>query len=481
VSAAVAASIYLLTAWPAAAQPPAGAPAAAPPTTTVFARNWTRVETWRFFEPPPGGGNPDYEFLANRLQAGLRHVRPRLEITGAFQYVQFAALPTDAVGPGALGTGALYFDASRNTRSNQVYLKTLNLRAQPAAGVTITAGRMPYASGAESPSGVPAIEAIKRQRLDSRLIGEFEWSIYQRAFDGGRLDVDRRTWRLTTSFLMPTQGGFEEAANATMTDVSVFAVNLGVKPAALAGRTDLQIFGYRYGDRRAVTGRPDNTGLVAPRADVGITTGGAALTSVSPTRAGEVDTFAWFAGQTGNWYGQDHRAYSLALEAGHRWPRAPWGPWLRGGINYSSGDADPADGRHGTFFQMLPTGRKYAFTATYTQMNLRDIFGQAIVRPRANLTARLDIRRLDLARAADRWYAGSGATQSRGVFFGYAGRASGGHTGLGTVVEGAADVAINPRWSINGYLGRIAGGPVVRNLFAGDRLTFFYVENVLGF
>jgi hypothetical protein len=479
---AIAALMQLLTAGTASGQtPPAAAPTASAPATTAFARNWTRVEVWRFFEPPPGGGNPDYEFVANRLQAGIRHVRPRLEVTGALQYVQFGGLPTNAVGPGALGTGALYFDASRSTHSNQVYLKALNLRLQAAPGVTISGGRMPYASSAESPSGVPAIEAVKRQRLEARLIGEFEWSIYQRAYDGGRIDVDRRRWRLTTSFLMPTQGGFEEAANVTMTDVRLVAANLGVKPAALDGRTDLQIFGYRYGDRRAVIGRPDNTGLAALRADIGITTLGAALVGVYPTRTGEVDTFVWFAGQVGDWYRQDHRAYSLALEAGHRWPRTTWAPWLRGGINYASGDDDPGDGRHGTFFQMMPTARKYAFSATYTQMNLRDVFAQAIVRPRANVAARLDVRRLDLAQAADRWYAGSGATQARGTFFGYAGRPSGGHTGLGTIVEGAADVTINRHWSVNGYIGRIAGGPVVRNLFAGERLTFFYLENVVGF
>ena len=266
-----------------------------------------------------------------------------------------------------------------------------------------------------------------------------------------------------------------------MTDLKLFAANLGVKPAALGRRTDLQLFGLYYDDRREVRGRPDNTGLTAPRADVGITTAGAALTGVYPTPAGALDAFVWAAGQGGNWYEQDHAAYSLALEAGHRFPAVPWAPWVRAGINYASGDDDPRDNQHGTFFQVLPTGRKYAFSATYSQMNLRDIFGGVLVQPRANLTARLDIRRLDLAQAQDRWYSGSGATQSRGTFFGYAGRASGGQTDLGTVIESSADLALNRNWSVNAYVGRIAGGEVVRTLFAGDRLTFFYVEHVVGF
>ena len=479
----IATAAWLAIVASAAAQTaPATQGAAAPaPSTTFFARNWTRSETWRFFEPRPGGGDPDYSFVANRLQAGVRHVRARWEFTGALQYVQFGGLPNDAIGPGALGTGALYFDASQDTSSSQVYLKALNLRIRASAAVTAQVGRMPYASGGESPSGVPAIETVKRQRLDSRLIGEFEWSIYQRAFDGARLDVDRRAWHATASFLMPTQGGFEESANETMTDVMLYAASIGIKPAALKGGTDLQLFGYYYDDRRDVRARPDNTGLTASRVDVGITSFGASLTGVYPTGGGEIDAFAWVAAQTGDWYGDDHAGYSLALEAGHRWPSAQWAPWLRGGIDYSTGDDDPGDDEHGTFFQILPTARKYAFSAVYTQMNLRDMFAQVIVRPHRNLTARLDVRRLDLAESADRWYSGSGATQSHGTFFGYSGRSSGGASSLGTVIETAGDFTINRHWSVNGYWGVMAGGDVVRNLFAGDRLTFFYLENVIAF
>jgi hypothetical protein len=450
-------------------------------TTTFFARNWTRVESWRFFEPRPGGGEPDYTFVANRLQAGVRHTRPRWEVTGALQYVQFGGLPERAIGPGALGTGALYFDASQDTNSNQVYLKTLNLRLTPTPGFTVAIGRLPYATGSESPSGVPAIETVKRQRLDSRLIGEFEWSIYQRAFDGVRVDVDRSAWHLTTSFLMPTQGGFEESANVTMTDIRIVAANLGVKPAALGRRTDLQIFALYYDDERDVRARPDNTGLAPSRVEIGLTTMGTSLVGVYPTAGGELDVLGLAALQRGDWYGQDHAAYAVALEAGHRWPAVPWAPWLRAGVNYSSGDDDPSDDDHGTFFQVMPTARKYAFSVAYTQMNLRDVFAQVILRPHSRVTARLDVHRLDLADAADRWYAGSGATAKRGTFFGYAGRPSSGQSGLGAVIEAAADVTLTRYSSINGYVGTMSGGDVVRSLFAGHRLTFFYLEHVLSF
>jgi hypothetical protein len=97
------------------------------------------------------------------------------------------------------------------------------------------------------------------------------------------------------------------------------------------------------------------------------------------------------------------------------------------------------------------------------------------------LSARVDLHRLDLAEGADRWYGGSGATQAKGTFFGYAGRATRGATRLGTVLEGSADVSIARRWSISGYAGTIAGGDAVKATFAGDRRGSFYVENVLAF
>jgi hypothetical protein len=194
---------------------------------------------------------------------------------------------------------------------------------------------------------------------------------------------------------------------------------------------------------------------------------------------GEWDLFAWAAAQTGAWYDSDHRAGALALESGYQWTGAPWRPWLRVGFYHASGDDDPADDAHGTFFPMLPTVRRFAQTTVYGTMNLRDVFVQAQARPRPSLGLRLDVRRLDLASAADLWYAGSGATLARGAVFGYTGRRSNGSTRLGTSVEASADCAITPRVSVNGFLGRIRGGPVVTGTFAGDTLWFAYLESVI--
>ncbi|MEW6321887.1 MAG: alginate export family protein [Acidobacteriota bacterium] len=457
---------------------PVAAQGTAPPTWRWSVANVTRVESWRFFEPPPSGGDPTYAFAANRLRVGLAGTWPRVDLQAVGQYVQFGGLPARAAGPGALGTGALYFSHSGETASRGIYLRALNVRARLPRGVSLQAGRFGYASGNEAGSGVPRIDGLKRARIDSRLIGEFEWSLYQRTFDGARLDVDRRRWHATSAWLRPTQGGFEEDAGSSLSEVDVFAGTLVLRPGAGLPRTDVSLFAYRYRDTRPVAARPDNTGRGAARVNVGVTTFGASAVGAAPAGAGDVDWLAWFAAQTGDWYGQDHGAYSLALEAGYQW-KARWQPWVRVGYLDASGDDDPADDRHGTFFPMLPTVRKYAMTTAYATMNLRDLFAELSVRPSPRVTARGDARRLRLSSARDLWYGGSGATQRRGTFFGYAGRRSGGSADLGTAVQGALDVRLSPRWSANAFLGVIRAGRAVEATFAGRTLRFFYLESVV--
>jgi hypothetical protein len=468
-------------AW-AAAQPAPASPAAPASSFTPILRNVTRAEAWSFFEPQVPAGDPDYVFVANRLLVGFRQTGPWHELAGSVQYVQFGGLPDDAVGPGPLGTGANYFDHSRETAPGAVYVKTLNILLRDRGrGLALRAGRMAYASGGEAASGDPAIEALKRMRLDSRLVGEFEWSLFQRSFDGVRGDWTRPELQVTGAALWPTQGGFHDEPNPNLRDVRVLSGLVTFKPARPLRHTEIQVFGHHYADDRPVTGRPDNTGRPVSRADLSFLTLGSHAAGVYPAGDGHVDLLGWGAIQRGAWYESDQQAWALALEGGYRWTVARWSPWIRGGWNHSSGDADAADNEHGTFMPPVPTARKYSLSTAYTFMNLDDLFIQAVLRPRADLSVRVDLHHLRLAEPTDLWYAGSGATRRSGTIFGYAGRRSGGADDLGTILEGSVDYTINRRWSINAYLGRMRAGDVVRATFTDRPLTFGYVENVIVF
>jgi hypothetical protein len=458
-----------------------------PPVVQPFVRNWTRFEAWSYFEPPQltppfTPGDPSTSHIGNRLLAGVRLRKGIVDATIAMQYVQFGGLPPNAIGPGALGTGALYFDHSQDTSSSQIYLKAAHVTLRRLAdAVDLQVGRMPYTSGSERVSGVAKIEAVKRQRVDSRLVGEFEWSLYQRAFDGLRVDWSSKTVQVTGTAFQPTQGGFEEAAGVSMSDVRVVSAVATTAPGVVIPRSELQLFVHHYDDERPVNARPDRTGRRVGAVDVAVTTVGAHVVGARAAGAGELDTLIWVAGQFGSWYEQHHRGFGLTTEAGYQWSKAAWSPWLRGGLSWFSGDGEPADETHGTFFPMLPTVRRYSQSTLYSIANLRDIMVQLMLRPRGNVNLRVDSHLLALADPDDGWYAGSGATQEEGRIFGYTVRPSGGASRLMEVVEGSVDWRVRPQWSVNAYLGVASAGPAVRASFRPGPATFFYLENVLQF
>jgi hypothetical protein len=306
--------------------------------------------------------------------------------------------------------------------------------------------------------------------------------VYQRGYDGARVDLVKPAWSATGVALSPTQGGFEDAAGLMMNDVMVIGGSATAKPGRLIPGTETQMFAFRYADHRAVAARPDNSGRAVAAVDVGINTFGTTVVAASPVREErQWDGLLWVVAQTGAWYEQTHRAFSVGAEAGHQWNAVAWRPWIRAGVLRASGDDDPADNRHGTFFQMLPTVRRYSQTASYSQMNHTDLFAQAMLRPGSSLGLRLDVHRIGVATARDHWYFGSGATQARGDVFGFATRPANGGTDLGTAVEVSADYALSPHWSINGFLGVLRGGQIVRGSFSGRTLTFGYVENLVQF
>ena len=438
---------------------------------------------WHFFEPPPGSGNSDYAFVANRLFGGVQHTARAYDATAALQYVHFGGLPADAVGPGPLGTGAVYYAHAGRSDSHQLYLRYANVRLKRLVPATsIQVGRMPYSSGGETVSGNPKIEAVKLQRVAARLIGEFEWSIYQRAYDGLRIDTARGRWSGTAFAFHPTQGGFEDAAGLMMPGVTVLGGAATMKSGGASPSAQYQAFVYRYRDTRKVTQRPDNTGRTASSIDVGVNSFGGSIIVAPAARGGrQWDGLVWIAAQSGSWYEQRHRAASVAAEAGHQWTTARGQPWLRAGYLYASGDGNPTDDRHGTFFEMLPTVRRYAQSALYSQMNNTDLFAQLFAKPRSNVNVRIDWHRVGLASSRDGWYYGSGATQQHGNIFGFAMRPSFGAQHLASIGESSIDYGISAHWSVNGYLAVGRGGGVVTPAFPGRTLIFAYVENAVQF
>lgn len=453
-----------------------------PEGLSVYVEDNLRWEHWSFFDPAPPGGRPNYDFGANRLRLGVRYERPHLALHAAAQYVQLFGVPDDAIGTpgGALGTGAVYFDHSGERSPEAVQLKYLSAEARDLfdAGLDVMLGRFSYSSGLGPDSGIPKLEAVKRARIAERMIGEFGFSHFQRSFDGARVRWHAGPGELDLAAFSPTEGGYEDGGTRRIDDIDVVAAAYTLKPGFPLPGTELQAFYYSYDDDRQVRARVDNSGLPAPdRQAISLHTFGGHLAGAWALGPGEADLVAWGAYQGGRWFGQDQRAAAGALEAGYQLTRVPWKPWLRVGSFRSTGDRDPGDDVHGTFFQMLPTGRLYSYTTAYNLMNSTDTFLELRLQPTAKLGVQLDVRDLRLSSGDDLWYSGSGATQDKGRIFGYSGRGSGGHGHLGTAAELTLRYRVTDYLALHAFYGHIFGGNVVRASFRdGDGLDFFFLE-----
>ncbi|HJQ83620.1 MAG TPA: alginate export family protein, partial [Candidatus Binatia bacterium] len=445
-----------------------------------------RGEYADWFRPPTGAaptGAARYAFFASRLRAGVRVTLPHVQLVLQGQDTRVTNLPDDAtLAPpvGALGPGALYFLHTRRTTQGEPFLK-LGFLGFRRSGLAVTAGRFEYADGLETEPPNPTLAFLKRARIAERLVGPFGFTHVTRSFDGGRVAYDRPDWNLTAIGVRPTRGGFEVSANGEL-DVALAGLALTLKRLPSAPPADARLFYLYYQDDRDAPVKVDTRPLGARAADrdaIAIHTAGGHLVSAIDLPPGTIDTLLWGVVQAGEWGTLDHAAWAWAAEVGYQLPRVSWTPWLRTGWNQSSGDRDPGDRRHGTFFQLLPTPRTYAQLPFYNLMNTSDVFGQLLLTPHRRLRIRVDHHWLTLTERRDLWYAGGGAGNDD--VFGFSGAPSGGHRGLAQVTDVSIGLDLTHQLVLNVYYGHAFGARAVRTTFAGADADYGFTELVFTF
>jgi hypothetical protein len=446
----------------------------------------TRAEAWNWFEPASGANN-DYLFGATVARAALAWTDDRFDVVAEAQNSALFALPNDATGPppeGPLGLGAVYFAHNRSRNDASVFLKQgfATLKNIGVAGLSIKGGRFEFAEGVEVLTQDATLDWLKKSRIGERLIGPFGWSHVGRAFDGLSAAFTRGPWNTTLVAAHPTQGGYDLAGMKEIHEIDLLYGAFNVTRPSFARNGDGRIFYIYYGDDRGLL-KSDNRALEARTADtqdISIHSFGAHWLQVVPLGAGRLDLLAWGVAQTGEWGTLDHQAGAYDFEIGWQPAALPWKPWLRAGYGRSSGDDDPADRDHGTFFQILPTPRIYSFSTFYNLMNDEDGFVQLILRPVAGLTSRTDLHVIRLSEGNDLWYQGGGATLAdRAVGFGFPGRPAFGEHDLFRVVETTLTYQWNPHLTTALYYAHAFGSTVVRRIFDGDGADFGYVEMTL--
>ena len=468
---------------PAPAPAKAAAPAAPQPLKigdiVVSGSFRTRMESWDWFQ---GEANNDYTFLGSILRVSLSQSKKtydwQLELAAPF----LLGLPDDAVAAGTqgqLGLGASYFVAnSRNANTGMVFAKQGFVRFKAPAGQSLKIGRMEVIDGAEVAPKNATLAALKRDRIAHRLLGNFGFSHVGRSFDGAQYALNRGKLNLTLFGGRPTRGVFQVDGWGEL-NINVFYGALTGQAAAGKSAGEWRVFGLGYSDYRDGVLKTDNRAAAVRRADtshIQIGTYGGHYLHTVPTQAGSFDVLFWGALQNGSWGAQSHKAGAAAVEGGFQPAVAPkLKPWIRGGYNYGSGDKDPNDSTHGTFFQVLPTPRIYARMPFFNLMNSRDAFGELVLRPGKALTIRGDVHSLRLAQSNDLWYLGGGAFQP--WTFGYTGRASGGQKGLATLFDIGADYNVNAHLALGGYFAHANGKLVIESIYPKDKNgNFGYLE-----
>ncbi|MFA0749216.1 MAG: hypothetical protein EORIYHIE_003085 [Candidatus Fervidibacter sp.] len=148
-------------------------------------------------------------------------------------------------------------------------------------------------------------------------------------------------------------------------------------------------------------------------------------------------------------------------------------PWLRFGASLSTGDGNPNDAYHRTFFQILPSPNQNALPPIFNLMNSRTLFAQLRLQPSRKADLRLETHWVWLSRKADFWYSGVGAfNNSHFGFFGLTGGERRVLNMVGLTLNYQADPST--AWSL--YLVRIWGKGVVRANFASDSATYAYLQ-----
>ena len=443
----------------------------------------SRVYFWDWFEP--AAGNNNYQYSGNLFRIGMSQNRDSWDWNAEFAVPFLLGLPLNAAGAGpqqgALGLGSNYFSANDGDRNAaMIFPKQLYFRLDGLAGDkghTLQIGRFEFLDGSEIVPKNATLAALKRERVYQRLIGNFGFSDVGRSFDGIHYAYATPKGNFTFIGAIPTRGVFQVDGwgwNRIALNYTAYTREWGGKAHA----ADTRLFLIEYDDFRHIL-KTDSRPLAARRNDLSnirIETFGGHSLHVVESGAGPVDLLFWGAVQTGRWGVQKQRSGAVDVEGGIQPKLAPrLKPWLRGGLTYGSGDGNPNDNTHGTFFQLLPTPRPYARFPFYNMMNLDDRFGILQLRPHPKVTIASEFHALRLSNANDLWYSGGGAFQP--WTFGYTGRNTSGRRSLGNVYDTSVDFRANRKLTITGYLGYTQGLAAMEQIYPqGKDGRFGYLE-----
>ncbi len=450
---------------------------------TVTGSLRARLYDWDWFQPTAGNNN--YAYSGNIFRIGLSESLDTWDWNAEFAVPFLLGLPANAAGTGpqqgALGLGSNYVTANGGSRNTaMIFPKQLYVRFDGLGGDkrhTLQIGRFEFIDGSEVTPKNAMLAALKRDRIAQRLIGNFGFSDVGRSFDGVHYVFGTPNDNFTFVGAVPTRGVFQVDGwgwNRIGFGYASYTHEWG------SGRhsADTRLFMIEYDDFRHIL-KTDNRSLAARRGDlenIRIDTFGGHSLHAFETGAGTLYGLFWGAVQTGRWGVQQQRAGAFDVEAGFQPKILPKiKPSLGGGFTLGSGDSNPNDNTHGTFFQLLPTPRPYARFPFFNMMNTEDAFGILTLRPGPKITISSEFHSLRLSNANDLWYSGGGAFQP--WTFGYVGRSTSGRRSLANLYDSNVDYRVNRQLTLTAYLGYAQGLAAMEQIYPhGKDGRFGYLE-----
>ncbi len=449
---------------------------------TVTGSLRSRLYVWDWFQAAKGENQ--YEYSGNLLRLNFAEKLSSWDWDAEFAVPFLLGLPskaTDAAPQGALGLGSNYF-AANNSRQNaaMIFPKQLYVRFDGlggSEGQTLQLGRFIFLDGSEFIPKNATLAAVKRDRVSQRLLGDFGWSDVGRSFDGVHYAFSTPSNNFTFVAAVPTRGVYQVDGwgwNRVGFGYAAYTHEWGRGNHA----ADTRFFVLEYDDWRHIL-KTDNRLLAVRQSDtenIRIDTFGGHSLHVFTTSEGTWDLLAWGAVQTGRWGTEQQRAYAIDFEGGWQ-PKilTALKPWVRAGYTKGSGDGNPKDNTHGTFFQVLPTPRPYARFPFFNMMNTEDLFGTLILRPHAKLTISSEFHSLRLSNANDLWYSGGGVFQP--WTFGYIGRSTSGKRSLGNLYDTSVEYRPSRPVTLTAYLGYTQGLASMEQIYPANKDgRFGYLE-----
>jgi hypothetical protein len=414
------------------------------------------------------------------VRLSVAQQRRRFDWKLEFAQPSLFGLPHNAFTPGGepLGLGASYFAINQPGHAGAgAFLKQgyISLKGFGSNGSHLRFGRFDFSDGLEVRPPDDTLAALKHDRLADRLIGDAGDTPAGRSFDGLKLSYDRGSSNFSFLAARPTEGAYQLRGMRELDVNLAYSAYTQQIPAPIV-TSEMRMFAAGYHDRRKVL-KADNRPLAARETDSGkirIGTFGGHFISAWNTPVGKWDALLWGAVQTGSWGSLRHRADSIEVGLGWR-PRGIWGkPWLRASAFRGSGDHDPGDLTHGTFFPMLPTSRQFSRIPFYNFQNTLDFTGQFMIQLHRRVKLHSQIHKVKLAEKNDLWYTGTGAFQNSS--FGYEGTATGDHAGLANYLDVSLHYQASSRLGMTMYVGALSGKAVMTDRMQGRKGGVAYLE-----